>query len=415
MQKALGQVTKGNQGTCGVRTSLRNSLLTCAGSPGGVLRVEQSQLRLSGQPAVFGSQNSTVGSALSPNLFQLTDFVTGFPGVGELYLGLITCDGRSVDTVVAFTDDRPQLLRGSPRMGNLFTRAAAIVAGLALTATGVVTADLPAAAADSGCSATFKSYSTIRAGSTGAKAKAMECLLSEAGFATTVNGKFSKTDAKELASFRKSVGLSPIKSGGRKAWSALLAQGETPALKSGDTGADVQASAALAAGRQVQDPGPGHDRQGHRQGDQGGPEAPQSEGHRQGRRQALECPAARPDHRAVGQEGRQEVVEVHLLARRQGPGLRPQAAGRALPLRRRRPQRLGLLRPDHEGLEGRRQEACRTARAASSSGARRSPSRTCARATWSSSTPASATSGSTPATARSSTPPAPASRSATSR
>ena len=42
-----------------------------------------------------------------------------------------------------------------------------------------------------------------------------------------------------LAEFRTSIGLKPLKVGGRRAWSALLSRGETPELKSGAKGADV--------------------------------------------------------------------------------------------------------------------------------------------------------------------------------
>ena len=124
-------------------------------------------------------------------------------------------------------------------MGKIFTRAAALVAGLAVAASSIVSTELPAAAATSDCQATFSKYSSIRTGSTGSKAKAMECLLANAGFSTTVNGSFSAGDAAALADFRKSVGLKPLKVGGRRAWSALLSRGETPQLKSGAKGADV--------------------------------------------------------------------------------------------------------------------------------------------------------------------------------
>ncbi len=124
-------------------------------------------------------------------------------------------------------------------MGKILTKAAALVVGLAVAASTIVSTELPAAAATADCQATFKKYSTVRAGSTGSKAKAMECLLANAGFNTTVNGSFSAADATALAAFRKSIGLKPLKSGGRRAWSALLSRGETPELKSGAKGADV--------------------------------------------------------------------------------------------------------------------------------------------------------------------------------
>ena len=62
---------------------------------------------------------------------------------------------------------------------------------------------------------------------------------SKSGFATTVNGHFSAADAKELAKFRKSIGLQPILVGGRRAWSALLSRGTTPHLEVGDEGKNV--------------------------------------------------------------------------------------------------------------------------------------------------------------------------------
>ncbi len=123
-------------------------------------------------------------------------------------------------------------------MHRMIKRAAALVAGLALAASTVVAAELPAAAATE-CSTSFSTYPSIRKGSTGAKAKAMECLLAKAGFTTTVNGKFSAADATALAKFRKSIGLSPLKVGGRKAWTALLSQGATTTLKPGAKSADV--------------------------------------------------------------------------------------------------------------------------------------------------------------------------------
>jgi cell wall-associated NlpC family hydrolase len=64
-------------------------------------------------------------------------------------------------------------------------------------------------------------------------------LLHKAGFATTVNGRFSAADAQELAKFRKSIGLKPLVVGGRRAWSALLSQGTRPHLQKGDKGKSV--------------------------------------------------------------------------------------------------------------------------------------------------------------------------------
>jgi cell wall-associated NlpC family hydrolase len=122
-------------------------------------------------------------------------------------------------------------------MGRILKAAASLVTGLALAAAATV-GTVPADAATR-CDVTFKTYDPIREGSSGAQAKAMECLLHKAGFATTVNGHFSAADTKELAKFRKSIGLNPLLVGGRRAWSALLSRGTTPHLEVGDKSKNV--------------------------------------------------------------------------------------------------------------------------------------------------------------------------------
>ena len=67
----------------------------------------------------------------------------------------------------------------------------------------------------------------------------MECLLADAGFRTKVDGAFSAGDAAALAKFRSAIGLSPLRAGGPRAWSALLSRGDRPKLKRGAKGADV--------------------------------------------------------------------------------------------------------------------------------------------------------------------------------
>jgi cell wall-associated NlpC family hydrolase len=122
-------------------------------------------------------------------------------------------------------------------MGRILKAAACLVTGLALAATGAVGTIQADAAAR--CDVTFTTYNTIKTGSSGAQAKAMECLLHKAGYSTTVNGHFSATDARELAKFRTSIGLNPLLVGGRRAWSALLSRGSTPHLQTGDKGRAV--------------------------------------------------------------------------------------------------------------------------------------------------------------------------------
>jgi cell wall-associated NlpC family hydrolase len=122
-------------------------------------------------------------------------------------------------------------------MGRILKAAASLVTGLTLAATAAV-GTIPAEAANT-CNVAFETYKPIKLGSTGAQARAMECLLHKAGFATTVNAHFSASDAQELAKFRESIGLNPLLIGGRRAWSALLSRGPTPHLKEGDNGKSV--------------------------------------------------------------------------------------------------------------------------------------------------------------------------------
>lgn len=124
-------------------------------------------------------------------------------------------------------------------MGQITRRTAAAVASLALAASAAAITAPPAAAATPQCSTVFASYPTIRKGSTGTKARSMECLLARAGYSTTVNGSFSAHDAQQLAAFRGSIGLNKLTFGGRRAWSALLSRGSAPTLTPGSRGAAV--------------------------------------------------------------------------------------------------------------------------------------------------------------------------------
>ncbi len=133
-------------------------------------------------------------------------------------------------------------------MGKFLKSSASIIAGLALAMSATVATELPASAAE-GCQATFTTYKTIKKGSTGAQAKAVECLLGKAGFKTTVDGKITADESKQIAKFRKSVGLDSITAVGRRGWGALISHGTKPTLKAGATGADVtRLQLALRAG-----------------------------------------------------------------------------------------------------------------------------------------------------------------------
>jgi cell wall-associated NlpC family hydrolase len=123
-------------------------------------------------------------------------------------------------------------------MRKIFKSAASLVTGAALAVSVTAMAELPASAAST-CAASFDSYSTIRQGSKGRKAKAVECLLKNAGYSVTVNANVSAHDAQQMARFRSKVGMSPLKAVGPRGWAALLSKGSTPALRSGQKGSDV--------------------------------------------------------------------------------------------------------------------------------------------------------------------------------
>jgi cell wall-associated NlpC family hydrolase len=96
----------------------------------------------------------------------------------------------------------------------------------------------PASAA--GCTTKFDTYSTVKVGKTGSKAGAVECLLHQAGYATSQNRSFSSADAEKLASFQTKHALKPTGTTSGATWAALIAQGSTPALEHGDTGSSVR-------------------------------------------------------------------------------------------------------------------------------------------------------------------------------
>lgn len=96
----------------------------------------------------------------------------------------------------------------------------------------------PAAAA--GCTVKFDTYSTVKAGKTGGKARAVECLLHEAGYQTSRNSSFSAGDAKKLKQFQGTHGLKATGKTNGATWAALVAQGSTPTLTPGERSASVR-------------------------------------------------------------------------------------------------------------------------------------------------------------------------------
>ena len=110
--------------------------------------------------------------------------------------------------------------------------AAAVSVGFALGTAG------PASAA--GCTTKFTTYSTVKAGTTGSKARAVECLLHQAGYATTQNSSFSASDAAKLKAFQGKHHLKASGTTNGATWAALIARGSTPNLSHGDRSSSVR-------------------------------------------------------------------------------------------------------------------------------------------------------------------------------
>ena len=189
----------------------------------------------------------------------------------------------------------------------------------------------------------------------------MECLLHKAGYPTTVNGHFSAADAQELAKFRKSIGLNPLLVGGRRAWSALLSRGTTPHLQAGDKGKNVlrlqlalrsagfakiptkgRYGAATAGVIKVVQKSQHLKRTGEVNADSGRGCKPA----RSSRRPSVKKPVPKPVSKAPKTHTKGEKALAFAKNQLGDPYVR-NAAG---------PNGLGLLRPQHEGLEGGRSE-----------------------------------------------------------
>ena len=116
-----------------------------------------------------------------------------------------------------------------------------VTVGAAVTAASLAAmAGTAAPAAAAGCTTSFTTYSTVKAGTTGSKAGAVECLLHQAGFTTSQNRSFSAADATQLAAFQTAHTLTATRKTDAGTWAALVAQGSTPALEHGDTGSSVR-------------------------------------------------------------------------------------------------------------------------------------------------------------------------------
>jgi cell wall-associated NlpC family hydrolase len=122
-------------------------------------------------------------------------------------------------------------------MGKILKRLGSFAAAFAL-AWAALGAATPAAAATT-CRTSFTTYHTVKVGSKGAEAKAVQCLLHRSKRPVRSDGSFSTADAAQLKSFQKSVGLKRTGVVNRPTWVALISYGSKPTLRTGDRGASV--------------------------------------------------------------------------------------------------------------------------------------------------------------------------------
>jgi len=86
----------------------------------------------------------------------------------------------------------------------------------------------------------FSSYPRLALGSRGAAVSALQCLLTQRGFPTAINGIFDTSTLKALQAFRASRGWSVKSTTTRPTWTALLSAGSRPrVLKQGSVGEPV--------------------------------------------------------------------------------------------------------------------------------------------------------------------------------
>lgn len=137
-------------------------------------------------------------------------------------------------------------------MNRVLRTGAALIAATALGVGTFAVAALPAEAAPA-CNITFKTYPTVKTGSTGARVTAAECLLRSAGYSVVVNGSFSARESAAVAKFQTAKKQKSTGTVDKAAWTALLARGSTPKLYKGKRGDDVKRlqRALTASGRPV--------------------------------------------------------------------------------------------------------------------------------------------------------------------
>ncbi|MFG1807353.1 DUF6777 domain-containing protein [Streptomyces sp. NPDC049040] len=101
----------------------------------------------------------------------------------------------------------------------------------------------------------FTSYPALDPGATGKAVTAAQCLLAAAGHDPgTVDGVFGPSTAAAAQAYQADTGLPTLDRVGPRTWTALLARGDTPALRVGSSGEAVsrlQRALTVALGRTV--------------------------------------------------------------------------------------------------------------------------------------------------------------------
>lgn len=133
---------------------------------------------------------------------------------------------------------------------------AAVTASLALGAGVALTAGSGTAEA-AGCNTNLSSFSTVKLGSKGSKARAAECLLRASGYKPTVNGSISSHDRGEIKKFQGKRKIAKTGTVAKSTWTALVARGSKTYLKYGKRGSSVVRlqRALTASGHKVPDTG----------------------------------------------------------------------------------------------------------------------------------------------------------------
>lgn len=137
-------------------------------------------------------------------------------------------------------------------MRRVLRTVASLAAGLAMAFSISIASESPAEAAP-GCQLDFTSYTKVTQGTSGARARAAQCLLRSAGYNVTPDGSFSAADADKARSFQRATNLPATGMVAKRSWTALLSRGSRPKIGPGASGPSIQRlqRALTAAGRQV--------------------------------------------------------------------------------------------------------------------------------------------------------------------